>query len=82
MNSNSYVYFLYSSSYVADRNNIENKVGKRFIPGNVIVNGVRKEYSMISESATINRYSDIRVVAEGILSEMKYTNTSTGPRRV
>lgn len=69
-------YFLFSAAYVKDRNRIENARGKEFILGTVVVNGSRKEFSMISDEANIFGYRDTRIVAYEDLSKIKYTDVS------
>ena len=76
-----YKYFLFSTSYNADRDEAEKKFGKQFVLGTVVVNGSKKEFSFISDSSTNDRYSDIRIIAEGNIEEMKYTKPSTVLRR-
>lgn len=76
-----YKYFLFSASYNADRDNAEKKFGKEFVLGTVVVNGSKKEFSLISDSPNNDRYSDIRIIAEGNIEEMKYTKPYTILRR-
>lgn len=76
-----YVYFVYSTTYVKERNEIENKMGKVFVPGTVVVNGSRNEYSFITEMLDYNRYPDLRVIAEGNLNTFTYTNSYSKPKR-
>ena len=76
-----YKYFLYSYEYLKSRNIIEEKVGKTFVCGTVIVDGSLKEFNIISDTPTINRYPDARIIAEGDIENIKYTDISTKPRR-
>ena len=69
-----YKYFLYSQQQVNDRNSIFDKMNKVFKPGTVIVNGFKKEFSVISDTRDLPRYSDARLIAEGELSTFKYTS--------
>lgn len=71
-----YVYFLYSETQEKERKAIEARMGKLFIPGVVVVNGQRSNFTELSRKNN-NRYSDTRVVAEGWKSKMVYTNIST-----
>ena len=65
-------YFFYSSEQLRFRRQMEEKMGKKFAVGQVIVNGVRKPFTEISSSQT-SRYSDAKLVAKGDTSVMKYT---------
>ena len=76
-----YKYFLYSYEYLKSRNSIEEKIGKTFVCGTVVVNGTLKEFNIISNQPTINRYPDARIIAEGNIETMKYTDISTKPKR-
>lgn len=67
-----YVYFLYSEQQKINRNNVESKLSRTFVPGKVIVNGLRKEYTEMSTRNT-NPFSDVKLIAEGWKSIMKYT---------
>ena len=75
-NKDTYVYFLYSETQEKERNTIENKLGRVFVPGVVIVNGQRNYFTELSRKNT-NRYADTKVVAEGWRSKMTFTNIST-----
>lgn len=75
-NKDTYVYFLYSETQEKERNTIENKLGRVFVPGVVVVNGQRNYFTELSRKNT-NRYADTKVVAEGWRSKMTFTNIST-----
>ena len=77
-----YKYFLFSQLYNEERDATEKKFGKQFVPGTVLVNGSKKEFSFISDTPTNNRYSDIRVVAKGDIEQMKYTKPEIIMRRI
>lgn len=66
-------YFLYSETQLKMRKEVEAKMGKKFVVGHVIVNGVRKPYTELSSSPESSRYSDAKLVAEGEISLMRYT---------
>lgn len=65
-------YFYYSSEQLKFRKQMEEKMGKKFVVGQVIVNGVRKPFTEMS-SATSSRYPDAKLVAEGDPSVLRYT---------
>lgn len=75
-NKDTYVYFLYSETQEKERNTIENRLGRVFVPGVVVVNGQRNYFTELSRKNT-NRYADTKVVAEGWRSKMTFTNIST-----
>lgn len=68
-----YVYFLYSEQQKEHRSSIEAKMCRSFIPGTVVVNGVRKRFTEISTKNT-NIFPDVKVIAEGYKSRIKYTD--------
>lgn len=70
------VYFLYSDEHLKEQNSILNKVGKQFNPGTVVVNGKRKNFTIISETKTIARFIDIKIVAEGNIDDFVFTDVS------
>ena len=74
-------YFLFSSSYLNDRKNIEAKMGKEFVVGTVVVNGSRKEFTNLQDTDTLFGYSDVRVIACGDPTKMKYTSPTTKIKR-
>lgn len=65
-------YFLFSREQMEFRKSMEAKQGKKFKVGTVIVNGVRKHYTEMSDSGVSN-YSDAKIVAHGDISKIKYT---------
>lgn len=65
METNDYVYFLYSEEQIKEKNKILKKMAKQFQPGVVVVNGVRKYYTVKSNKSTLDRFYDVKVVAEG-----------------
>lgn len=74
-------YFLYSMTQVKERNEIENKLGKIFVVGTVVDNGIRKEYSLLSKTATVDRYPDARIIAVGDINTIKYEKPTTKRKR-
>ena len=71
------MYFLYSDEQIAEKNNILSSTGKKFIPGTVVVNGKRTKFTQLSESASISRFIDTKIVASGELSDFTYQDPST-----
>lgn len=70
-----YWYFLYSEQQQKSRSEIEAKMSRIFVPGTVIVNGQKKKFTEKSRKDT-NIYPDVKVVASGLESVMKYTDVS------
>lgn len=68
-----YKYFLYSASQLNKRKELEHKMGKTFIPGTVLYKGKKVIYTEISSVQNPSHIPDSKVVAQGELSEMKYT---------
>ena len=65
-------YFMFSREQMEFRKSMEANQGKRFKVGTVIVNGVRKPYTEMSDSGK-SRYSDATIVAYGDISKIRYT---------
>lgn len=71
-----YGYFLYSSAQLKMRQEVEEKIGRKFVPGQVLVGGNWKTFTQISSSPNNIMYGDAKIVAKGYLDEMTYTNCS------
>lgn len=76
MPDQNYKYFIYSSSQAKDRANIEKKVGRKFIPGTVVVGSKKLQYTELSPTG-ISNYSDAVIVAKGDITQMNYTKISS-----
>jgi hypothetical protein len=73
MAASGYKYFIFSASQLKDRSEIEKSIGKTFKPGEVAVGPKKKKYTEMNSTGT-SRYSDAKIVAEGDISKMKYTD--------
>lgn len=71
------MYFLYSREQFDEKNEILAKSNKEFVPGSVIVNGIRKEFTTLSSKPEIPRYIDTRIIAQGELKDFTYTKPKT-----
>lgn len=67
-----YVYFLYSQSQHKMCSEIESKIGKDYIPGQVMARGKMRYFTEISSTPTNNKYADAKIVIEGYLDEINY----------
>ena len=75
MVSTSYVYFVYSSEQIKEKNSILAPHNKKFKCGIVVVNGQRKEFTQIvTDIKKMSRFVDTKIVCEGILGDFTYTN--------
>ena len=70
-------YFMYSRSQLDLRKKLEVKNGRTFVPGNVIINGVKKQYTELSNTPKNNKFSDSIIVWSGDISTVKYTEPTT-----
>lgn len=70
-----YVYFLYSEQQEKKRTELETRLHRVFVPGTVIVNGRRVNFTELSYKST-NSFTDCKIVAEGWKSKMNYTDVS------
>lgn len=76
-----YAYFLYSQKQVDDKNELYDRMNKKFVLGTVIFNGKKKEYSSMSDKPELPRYADVRVVAEGDTDKLVYTAPRSAQKR-
>ena len=65
-------YFIYSYEQLQMRKQVELKMGKKFMVGHVIVDGVRKPFTELSSTPN-SRYADAKIVAQGDPTVMIYT---------
>jgi hypothetical protein len=65
-------YFLYSSTQLKERTNIEKQVGRTFVPGTVSVGPKVKKFTELSETGQ-SRYSDAVIVTKGEVEKMSWT---------
>ena len=72
----SYKYFLYSNDQYKQRESVEKNIGKIYTAGQVLVNGRWKNYTEISSNPA-NSFSDAKIVAEGDISDIKYTKAKS-----
>ncbi len=75
-----YKYFIYSKEQFDEQTAILAKRNKRFVPGIVVVNGSRKQFTQISSTASIPRFIDAQIVAEGEERNFKYEKPTTERR--
>ena len=66
-------YFLYSREQMNIKKSVEEKLGKTFKIGTVIVKGLPQEYTEITTDPVNIKFSDAKVVAYGDIRDMKYT---------
>lgn len=74
-------YFLFSSAYNKEHNEVENKVGREFVTGSVNDGALRKEFSVLSDTPTIPRYSDAKIIYKGDINNTTFTKPSVKPKR-
>lgn len=67
------VYFLYSQEQLNEKNAILNKSGKEFVPGTVVLGGVKRNFTTLSSKSEIPRFFDTQIVARGEISNFTYT---------
>ena len=74
-------YFLYSDEQIKEKNEVMAKAGKYFIPGYVAINGNRVKFTQLSDSPTIPRFVDTKIVAKGELKDFTFTEPSFSIKR-
>ena len=65
-------YFYYSSEQLKFLKAMEEKMGKKFSVGHVIVDGIRKPFTELTSNPK-SRFADAKLVAEGDPTLMRYT---------
>ena len=65
-------YFLYSAEQEATRKNIESNAGKKFVAGQVLVNGSWKPFTQMSKNSENTMFADSKIVAKGYIEDMQY----------
>ena len=58
-------YFLYSEDQIKEKNKILERLGKKFCPGSVSINGRMHKFTQLSNQSTIPRFPDTKVIASG-----------------
>ena len=81
MANQDYRYFLFSMDHVNDKNEIYDRVNKVMVLGTVIYNGTKREFSALSKTQSLGKYTDVRVVAQGDITKMQYTMPRTKAKR-
>jgi len=66
-----YVYFQFSKEQLDNSIKTELKLGKKYIPGKVIIKGKPYMFTEIT-STTNSKYKDARIIAQGYSDEMNY----------
>jgi hypothetical protein len=74
-------YFLYSDEQIKEKNQILAHSSKCFVPGVVVVNGKRVKYTQLSDTLTIPRFVDTKVIASGDLASFTYVEPTTSIRK-
>ena len=65
-------YFLYSEEQIREKNNVLVKMYKKFAPGIVVVNNKKEQFTQLSDSLTIPRFVDTKIVATGDPKDFVY----------
>lgn len=65
-------YFVYSRAQYKLRNEIEQKLGKSFVPGTIIVKGEQKLYTELTDSPNNIQFPDTEVIWAGDIRTVSY----------
>ena len=75
-------YFLYSEEQIKEKNTILARTGKTFVAGIITQDGKRVKFTQLSDKPDIGkRFSDVKVIASGELSNFTYTMPTTEIKR-
>jgi len=66
-------YFMFSAEQLRLKKEIESKIGRIFVPGTIIVNGGKKQYTEMCTNPNSTRFSDSTIVASGDIRKITYT---------
>lgn len=66
-------YFMFSAEQLRLKKEIESKIGRIFVPGTVIVNGGKKQYTEMCTNPNSTRFPDSTIVASGDIRKITYT---------
>lgn len=76
------VYFVYSTQQVEEDKAMAKRLGRQFAPGNVSIGPKTAKYSKIILQKDLDKmtavYPDTKIVAKGILGNIKYTPLNNG----
>lgn len=73
-NNEDYIYFIFSSEQLKLKKAVDLKLGKKYQPGWVISNGMRKLYTDIVTDVKSIKYTDYIIVAQGVYKNMKFSD--------
>ena len=77
MNAKDEVYFMYSQQQIDTDTEINARIGRKFIPGDVSIGNNRAKYSKILLTSDLDKmiamYPDAKIVTKGIYGNMKFT---------
>lgn len=71
-----YRYFMYSETQRKEKTNVEKTLNRKYSPGYVIYKGKKHLYTEIVTNVSNCRYADSKLVAEGNLEDLKYTEAT------
>lgn len=74
--NNQMVYFLFSTTGMNAKKQIQEKIGKRYTPGLVLTSGVYKQYTEMVSDPKLAKYPDSILVASGLAGRIKYKKPS------
>jgi len=66
-------YFMFSAEQLRLKKEIESKIGRIFVPGTVIANGSKKQYTEMCTNPNSTRFSDSTIVTAGDIRKITYT---------
>jgi len=67
---------MYSETQRKEKVNVERKLNRKFSPGYVFYKGKKQPYTEIVVNVSNCRYADAKLVAEGNLEDLKYTEST------
>ena len=69
-------FFMYSKEQYDKRVAIESKIGRKYIPGEIIINGEPRRFTEVSNKFN-SRFKDVVLIYQGDPSSVKYIMPTT-----
>lgn len=70
-------FFMYSQDQFNEKNSILKERGKEFVPGIVVVDGAKKQFTALTNSPVLERFMDAKVVTQGEVDSFVYSMPKT-----
>ena len=73
-------YFIYSQDQYNEKNTVLKARNKEFVPGIIVVDGTKKNFTALSLTPTLERFVDSKIIAQGDPDSFVYSMPKTVKR--